>query len=1178
MKKILLFCLFAIGMISMHGQQMWNDCAEPTLDLNYIKPQKARYLQADFNQIKAQLSDVPHEDDLSVVESDFVLMLPHPDGSLQAFKLVEAPIMEDGLSEKYPELRSFLGQGIDDPTARLRCNITHKGFHAMVLNNEGTWFIDPYSMINSDYYLAYTRSSFYATNTKSFVEGAIEPSTEFNINKDQLDEQLEIDRKGKKGKKVLNMGFNMAKTPSGTQLRTYRLALAGTGEYTAFHGGTVVDGLAAMATSMTRVNGVYESEFAIRMVIVANNNLIVYTNGATDPYTNGNGGTMLNENQNNCDNVIGSANYDIGHVYSTGGGGIAQLNSPCGSGKARGVTGQGAPVGDPFDIDYVCHEMGHQFGGNHTQNNSCNRSTGAAFEPGSASTIMGYAGICPPNLQSNSDDYFHNHSYNEIINFSQNGNGNTCAVLTPTGNTPPTVDAGPSGYVIPISTPFELTATGNDADGDILTYTWEQYDLGPATTDINNPTGNQPIFRSWKGTVDPTRVFPRITDLVNNTTAVGEVLPDYARNMNFRCTVRDNRAGGGGVNDDQMSMSVSDQAGPFLVSSPNSAVTFPGNSIQNISWDVAGTNAAPVNCSNVDIYLSTDGGLTYPTLLLAGTPNDGSQAVFIPAGETTTARIKVKASNNVFFDISNTNFTIGAAVGANDNDAAVLGIASPTGDYCGDDFDLVFTIANQGALNLTSLNIQYILDGAPGVNIPWSGNLGSGQTEEITVAGLSAPTGPHTMQIVLSLPNGVSDDNATNNTSSSTFSTVSNASNLTFSFLTDCWGEESSWILADDQGTTIQSVSSGTLADQTLFTYDFCLADGCYDVTIGDTYGDGLNGTAFNCAIDGNYSLVDGQGTVLFQMGVADFGNEVIESFCVSSAGPGCTDVTACNYDDTATSDDGSCEFTSCAGCTNATACNFDATATIDDGSCILPDGCTDAGACNFDPTASCDDGSCEFTSCAGCTNATACNFDATATIDDGSCVLPDGCTDAGACNFDPTASCDDGSCEFTSCAGCTNATACNFDATATIDDGSCILPDGCTDAGACNFDPTASCDDGSCEFTSCAGCTNPLACNFDPTASVDDGTCNLPDGCTDDTACNYDPTATCDDGTCEFDSCNACFADFNNDNNVNATDLLIMIGEYGCDVACGTDLNNDDVVNGADLLLLLGVFGTQCN
>ena len=256
-----------------------------------------------------------------------------------------------------------------------------------------------------------------------------------------------------------------------------------------------------MNTSMARVNGLFERDVCLTMELVPNNDQLIFFNGNTDPFTNNSGGTMLSENINTCNSIIGSANYDIGHVFSTGGGGVAYLGSPCGGSKAGGVTGGGSPVNDPFDVDYVAHEMGHQYGGNHTQNNSCNRASSAAYEPGSATTIMGYAGICAPNLQSNSDDHFHNHSINEMVAFTVNGNGNTCASISATGNGVPTVSAGADGLTIPSSTPFELTETGSDPDGDAVTYNWEQYDLGPSTAsgdnNLTNPSDNQPIFRSF---------------------------------------------------------------------------------------------------------------------------------------------------------------------------------------------------------------------------------------------------------------------------------------------------------------------------------------------------------------------------------------------------------------------------------------------------------------------------------------------------------------------------------------------------------------------------------------------------------------------------------------------------------------------------------------------------------
>ncbi|MGB0423070.1 MAG: reprolysin-like metallopeptidase, partial [Flavobacteriales bacterium] len=733
--QILVVCLLLS--LGINAQKIWTDVQDPGLEGRVINPSKSRVLAIDFSSIQAVLMTAPMENTVAIANSSVQLSMPMPNGDFEIFAIVEAPVMAEELTAKFPSIRSFRGVSISKPGLSMRCDISHHGFHAIFHDVDGTSYIDPLTPKNLDFVQAYTRTAFYETNTKIFEESEPVLPMDFNIDRDAYEEAF--DKNGKKvKKKVKPMGMpnGFAKAASGTELRTYRLALSGTGEYTAFHGGTVGDGIAAMNTSMTRVNFVYEREVAIRMVIIGNNNLLVYTDGATDPFTNGDGGVMLNENQTTCDNVIGSANYDIGHVYSTGGGGIAQLYSPCSGSKARGVTGQGAPINDPFDIDYVAHEMGHQFGGNHTQNNSCNRSTNAAFEPGSASTIMGYAGICAPNLQSNSDAYFHNHSYNEIISFSQNAGGNTCPVITNTGNAVPTVSIPAGGWVIPASTPFELTASGSDADGDVLTFNWEEYDLGPTTSggSLATASGTQPIFRSWTGTTDPTRTFPRLSNLLNNTVPVGELLPYYTREMNFRCTVRDNQAAGGGVNDAQLTFDVSDAAGPFIVNAPNTNVTWPGLTVQTVTWDVANTDAAPVNCSTVDIYLSTDGGLTFPTLLVAGTANDGSQDIFVPDSPSSTARIKVKGSNNIFFDISNSNFTIGVAVGVNDNDAGMAGIASPAGDYCGDEFTPEFTIINQGALALTSLDISYDIDGGTATVINWTGNLASGATETFTLA------------------------------------------------------------------------------------------------------------------------------------------------------------------------------------------------------------------------------------------------------------------------------------------------------------------------------------------------------------------------------------------------------------------------------------------------------------
>jgi hypothetical protein len=616
-----------------------------------LLPVSYRTLRLNAPELKSLLLSAPLEENVSAKNSGFIVSLPMPDGSMSRFSVVESPIMEYGLAIKYPEFKTYSGQGIDNPAATVRFDITELGFHAMILSPDGDVFIDPFSRNEKEYYISYYKKDFRSSVDKQFVchtEGS-----DLKTSKPQ----------------------NITDASTGEQLRTYRLAIGATGEYTAYFGGTVSGALSAITTSVNRITGVYEKDLSVRLVLIANENLIIYTNASTDPYTNTNGNTMLGQNQSNLDAVIGNANYDIGHVYSTwSGGGIAGLSVVCATGqKARGVTGSPAPVGDPWDIDYVAHEMGHQFAGNHTQNNlNCNANPSTAWEPGSGVTIMGYAGVCSPSLANNSIPIFHGGSiFGEMVPFTQQGSGNGCANTTSTGNNPPVLGTMPTTATLPISTPFALTGTATDPNGDVLTYCWEQHDVGPQGNP-NSPTGNAPLFRSFNPVSEGTRVFPKWSDIINNTQTLGERLPTYGRNMMFWLTVRDNRAGGGGVAYGSVFLQVSAGAGPFVVTAPNTAVSWPANSTQTVTWDVANTSAAPVSCANVKITLSTDGGNTYPTVLLASTPNDGSQSVTIPNSQTTTARIRIEAVGNYFFDISNANFTISSPSGITNNNTAPL--------------------------------------------------------------------------------------------------------------------------------------------------------------------------------------------------------------------------------------------------------------------------------------------------------------------------------------------------------------------------------------------------------------------------------------------------------------------------------------------------------------------------
>lgn len=609
--------------------------AAADLDLGGFTP-----LRINLNDLAAHLADAPAEFAPAPAK---ILAIPRPDGTFDQFNVWEVEMMEPALAAKFPTIRTWRGQGIDDPTAVLAADLTPLGFHAQVLGPNGRWYVDPYYHLETDVYAAYYPRDLANRHAAGWTESLLAPEREH----EHPEEAPAI----------------AGRSNNGQTLRTYRTAVAATGEYTAFFGGTVANGQAAIVTAVNRVSGIFETELAIRLILVGNNSSLVYTNAATDPYSNSNGGAMLSQNQTTVDNVIGSANYDLGHVFSTGGGGVAYLGVVGLNGwKAGGVTGSSAPVGDAFYVDYVIHEMGHQFDANHTFNGT-NGSAGGnvnastAYEPGSGSTIMAYAGICgADDLQSNSDPYFHAASLNEISDyiFSGAGIGNT---QTATGNNIPTASAG-ADYTIPARTPFALTGVGTDGDpGDVLTYNWEQYDLGPAQALSATDNGSSPLFRSFNATTSPTRNFPRLPLILSNGTDTDEELPLLNQTMTFRLTVRDNRTTGA-WNRDDMNVIVRDTGAPFAITSHNSGASLLGASTQTITWNVAGTNIAPINAALVNILLSTDGGQTFPTVLASSVANDGTEAVTIPNLAASQVRIKVQPVNNIFFDINNANLSI----------------------------------------------------------------------------------------------------------------------------------------------------------------------------------------------------------------------------------------------------------------------------------------------------------------------------------------------------------------------------------------------------------------------------------------------------------------------------------------------------------------------------------------
>ena len=639
---LLSFFLLPLFSLAQNTIQIEDYYQSTTAQLNYqdekqvIKASDYKSYDFDLTSLKKDLVKAKHRS-IDNFGEEVLIEIPNPDGGSEIYRVLANTTMSPGYQTKFEGIRTFDVIQKNKPSIHGKIDFTQHGFHAMIFNPaKGTFFIDPMYVGNDQVHMVYYRSNFITDKAMSCeFEGDPKYSDKPSLTND--------------------------KSFGTCELKTYRLAIAATGEYTTYHGGTVADAAAAQVTTMNRVNGVYERDMAITMEFIEDNDDIIYTNSATDPYTNGNPGLMISQNQTNLTTVIGSANYDIGHVFGTNSGGLASLESVCNSSsKARGVTGSSGPVGDAFDIDYVAHEMGHQFGCNHTFNNSCggNRNNSTAMEPGSGSTIMAYAGICTPNVQNNSDDHFHGISLQEMGAFTVDDIPN-CPATEVLVNVAPTIDSTTGDVFIPANTPFALTAYASDLDDDDLLYCWEQMDAEISQQAPVSTSEFGPNFRSNSPELSPTRYFPNLEDLSDGVSPTWEVLASVTRAFSFRVVVRDNAAGGGCNDHADLVVNTVGTAGPFVVNYPSDAgITWAGLSTQTVTWDLANTNLSPINCSNVDIFLSTDGGLTYPTQLADDAENDGAHAIQVPNTASTECRIMVMAKNGSFFDISDNDFEI----------------------------------------------------------------------------------------------------------------------------------------------------------------------------------------------------------------------------------------------------------------------------------------------------------------------------------------------------------------------------------------------------------------------------------------------------------------------------------------------------------------------------------------
>ncbi len=623
-----------------------------------IVPITCQTYQLAYAELTAALRQAPLEY-TEAARQPLLLDLPQADGTIRTFRVWESPIMAPELQAKYPELRSFAGTAADDSGITARLGIGPKGFYGFFLSPEGKiQTVRPYADGMTGTYMSYRLEDL--PNATDYPEAQAVCGVEddaFSAPAGTVPSSQPVAERG----------------TAPVQLKKYRTAISAQAEYALFHGGTKTSVMNAIKEAIDFIVMIQERDFAMRLELIPNNDTLIYFDPDTDPYSGQFVTSWRQQNIGATNSRIGLSTYDFGHVFArvnpSGGiyvAGQASLSSICTINKASGGSSLPSPTGEQFYL-IAAHEMGHQLSATHSFN-SCPSSQdaqtpGTAFEPGSGSTIMSYNAVCGQDvIQNNADPYYHVGNLEQIQRFIAQEEGSTCGTNTDTGNTPPEVSIPLSnGFYIPISTPFVLTGAGTDADGDNLTYCWEEYDLGPVTS-LGAPQGTCPLFRSYKPVTSPSRTFPKIQTLMANATDFTEFLPNYTRQMNFKLTVRDNHPGGGGTAiSSKLFFNVTDQAGPFTVSYPNtSGVTWHPGEYKVVTWDVANTNKAPVNCQKVNILLSINGGFSYTQTLATNVANTGSYCIQVPNVSTSLARIRVEAADNIFFDISNVNFKINA--------------------------------------------------------------------------------------------------------------------------------------------------------------------------------------------------------------------------------------------------------------------------------------------------------------------------------------------------------------------------------------------------------------------------------------------------------------------------------------------------------------------------------------
>ena len=679
MKKLLLLSILLFSVLNLKSQTApWTVLTPsevallPAFEFSNMPRTGYKVFTLNFSVLNAQLSMAPMD---TATDSNVIISFPNPDGGQDSYKIFETEIMEQALANNYPTIKSYIGKGIIDKTQAIRFSITPLGFDAVSNSGKvGSFLIKKHrsnSLIN---YVVYRH--FRAPGNAIYYRNSNLSATNSDFDCGFSDQISHVD-------KLQTLPKSNQINADG-KLRVYRLAVATTIEFTnaiasqaGMSLGTIAQKkgvlIASLVHLITRLNCDWERDLSVRMKLVANQEAIIFVE--SDNFTNGNKFTLLDESQQ-ITPIIGNANFDVGHVFGIGGGGVAGLgNIRYSDTKTRGVTEYDGLQGinnDKFSNNFA-HEMGHFLGAKHTYSNSDCSSIDSSIhiEPYAGNSYLSYNRLCAglavdsDGWQAISDPFYHTASISEMQDaMAESNTGTLININTP----PPVVNAG-LDYTIPKDTPYVLKASVTNSNSDGYTYSWEGLDRGiqPATS-ATATTG--PNFKFNQPTESPNRYMPKLEKVIaGELNTRMERLSSVSRVQNFAVTVRDNAViRGSNVRRDDMILTVNANAGPFIVTSQNSVgTTWAGNSSQTITWNVAGTNANNINTSLVNLLLSTDKGLTFATTLLANTPNDGSQIITVPNNiNSLDCRLMVQSVGNLFYAVNTTKFAISSNLATND--------------------------------------------------------------------------------------------------------------------------------------------------------------------------------------------------------------------------------------------------------------------------------------------------------------------------------------------------------------------------------------------------------------------------------------------------------------------------------------------------------------------------------